>query len=282
MVEKRSLNSEMEIIGKTLDSTQMLSRLVLYYSKDEKLLVYDYIFLQEAFGKPSCTSEAVLLSDEEKEISEVIVDRDYAASEQVLIRYGRFSNATLLLDFGFTLRCNIHDQVQICMDISSLDPLYKMKLELWNKHSSPKVADACSSNSSGNFFTLKEVRAGSKRGKGIPQALRALSRVLSATSKEELEALEAEAAENDGRLARRPLKDRSKEILSHHILLAQLEHTIESHDAAIKVVGSAQFHNDHSRSTCRRQMAKDVLEGELRVLRSACDWLKDYCARLLV
>lgn len=33
------------------------------------------------------------------------------AIQQVLIRYGKYSNATLMLDFGFTLPYNIHDQV---------------------------------------------------------------------------------------------------------------------------------------------------------------------------
>ncbi|KAM0948200.1 putative [Ribulose-bisphosphate carboxylase]-lysine N-methyltransferase [Dioscorea sansibarensis] len=226
-------------------------------------------------------SEAVLLSDDDKEISEVIADRDYAACEQVLIRYGKFSNATLLLDFGFTLPCNIYDQVQICMDIPLGDPLYKAKSELWKKHSLPTVNNALGFSSSGNFFTLKKVRTGSKKGKGIPQALRAFSRVLSATSNEELKAMETEATENDGRLARRTLKDMSKEILAHHILLAQLERAVHSHVAAIMALSSAQTFNNHSRFTYRRQMAKDVLEGELCLLRSACDWIKNYCLRLL-
>lgn len=34
---------------------------------------------------------------------------------QVLIRYGKYSNSTLMLDFGFALTYNIHDQV--CMAI---------------------------------------------------------------------------------------------------------------------------------------------------------------------
>lgn len=56
-------------------------------------------------------SEAVVLSDEHKHISEVIADRNYLPGEEVLIRYGKFSNATLLLDFGFTIPYNIYDQV---------------------------------------------------------------------------------------------------------------------------------------------------------------------------
>lgn len=37
---------------------------------------------------------------------------------KVLIRYGKFSNATLLLDFGFTLPYNIHDQVSLGFNLS--------------------------------------------------------------------------------------------------------------------------------------------------------------------
>ncbi|XP_020092081.1 fructose-bisphosphate aldolase-lysine N-methyltransferase, chloroplastic-like [Ananas comosus] len=57
------------------------------------------------------TSDSVLLSDDYKEISEVLADRDYGVGELVMIRYGKFSNATLLLDFGFTVPNNIYDQV---------------------------------------------------------------------------------------------------------------------------------------------------------------------------
>ncbi|KAG1354172.1 hypothetical protein COCNU_07G002840 [Cocos nucifera] len=57
------------------------------------------------------TFDAILLSNEDKRISEVIADRNYNIGEQVMIRYGKFSNATLLLDFGFTLPYNTYDQV---------------------------------------------------------------------------------------------------------------------------------------------------------------------------
>ncbi|VFQ62894.1 unnamed protein product [Cuscuta campestris] len=58
-------------------------------------------------------SDSLVLNDDGKQLSEVIADRDYAPGAQVLIRYGKFSNATLLLDFGFTLSYNTHDQVRI-------------------------------------------------------------------------------------------------------------------------------------------------------------------------
>ncbi|ESR54296.1 hypothetical protein CICLE_v10023738mg, partial [Citrus x clementina] len=63
-------------------------------------------------------SEAVVLHDEDKQLSEVIADRDYAPKEEVWITYGKFPNSTLLLDFGFSLPYNIYDEVsfefQLC------------------------------------------------------------------------------------------------------------------------------------------------------------------------
>lgn len=117
-------------------------------------------------------------------------------------------------------------------------------------------------------FVIREVKSASGKGKGIPQALRAYCRVLSATSLEgfnplfittkcftrihvtafnvilfwlmgfshtELKSLTIEAAENDGRLARRALTDRDGEIQAHHMLLSQFIPMVQDHDAALKV-----------------------------------------------
>lgn len=51
----------------------------------------------------------------------------------------------------------------------------------------------------------------------------------------ELEEMALEAAQSDGRLARRPLKNRQREIQAHLILLHHLDQMIKSHHAAIKV-----------------------------------------------
>lgn len=51
----------------------------------------------------------------------------------------------------------------------------------------------------------------------------------------ELGDLAKEAAQNDGRLARRPLSDRSKEIQAHQMLLSRITQLIEDYNAAIKV-----------------------------------------------
>ncbi|KAB2598161.1 ribosomal N-lysine methyltransferase 4 [Pyrus ussuriensis x Pyrus communis] len=101
------------------------------------------------------TSESIVLSDNDKHISEVIADRNYAPGEQVLIRYGKFSNATLLLDFGFTLSYNVHDQVEIQVNIPHHDVLREMKWELLKRHHRPISNDVNGFDSSMNSFTIK-------------------------------------------------------------------------------------------------------------------------------
>uniref|UniRef100_A0A7N0UCS9 SET domain-containing protein n=2 Tax=Kalanchoe fedtschenkoi TaxID=63787 RepID=A0A7N0UCS9_KALFE len=180
------------------------------------------------------SSEADLLGDIDKQCSEVIADRDYIAGEQVLIRYGKFSNATLLFDFGFTHPNNVYDQVCIELCIPAWDPLRSKKIELLQKHCTPAIRDINGFNSSWNSFTIKEVRLNSKIGRGIPQSLRAFARVLCSSSLEEIEDLEMEATNNDGRLARLPLKDASKEFQAHQLLIACIRQHIEDYDESIK------------------------------------------------
>lgn len=47
--------------------------------------------------------------------------------------------------------------------------------------------------------------------------------------------LAVEAANNDGRLARRPLRNGSQEILAHQLLLSQMTQLTEEYNASIKV-----------------------------------------------
>ncbi|KAJ6820091.1 uncharacterized protein M6B38_399290 [Iris pallida] len=235
--------------------------------------------LQQSPIYQETTSQKTFVKEEFSAVKSVIADQSYAAGDQVLIRYGRFSNATLLLDFGFTLPCNIYDQVQIWMDLPAHDPLYTMKLELLHKHCLPKNSPAKALHTSGSPFIIKEVKSATGKGKGIPQALRAFARVLSITSHEELKALGSEAAVNDGRLARHPLKNKESEIQAHGILISRLNNMIQGHDSAIKVLESMDPDID-ARHALRRQMARDLLTGELRVLKSACAWLTCYCSRL--
>ncbi|XP_013605326.1 PREDICTED: ribulose-1,5 bisphosphate carboxylase/oxygenase large subunit N-methyltransferase, chloroplastic-like [Brassica oleracea var. oleracea] len=223
-------------------------------------------------------SASIVLTDEDNQLSEVTADRDYSPGDEVLIRYGEFSNATLMLDFGFTLPYNTHDEVQIQMDIPNDDPLRNMKLGLLQTHYTRSVKDINIFHSSYDTFTIKEVK--SATGKGIPQSLRAFARLLSCTSPQELNDLSKEAEQNDGRLARLPFKDRSRELEAHKIILAHINRLIEDHNVCIKELEASDCHFESQRFTVRRQMARDLLFGELRGLRSAAEWLNHYCANL--
>ncbi|WJX21723.1 [histone H3]-lysine(4) N-trimethyltransferase [Trifolium repens] len=222
-------------------------------------------------------SEAIVMSDDNKQCSEVIADRDYVPGEQVLIRYGKFSNATLMLDFGFTIPYNIYDEVQIHCDIPKQDPLRELKLELLQQYFVPPIKEAKCLKYSVNSFTIKEVKSARGKGKGVPQSLRALARVLSCTTPQELNYLVMEAAQTDGRLARRPLPDMNKEIQAHKILSSLFIQLIEERNATIMSFDSCNSSSLCQRLPVRRQMAQDLLHGELRILKSASAWLENYC-----
>ncbi|XP_045792602.1 ribulose-1,5 bisphosphate carboxylase/oxygenase large subunit N-methyltransferase, chloroplastic isoform X1 [Trifolium pratense] len=226
------------------------------------------------------TSEAIVMSDDNKQCSEVIADCDYVPGEQVLIRYGKFSNATLMLDFGFTIPYNIYDQVQIQCDIPKLDPLRDIKLELLQQYFVPPTKVEKGLKYSVNSFTIKEVKSAGGKGKGVPQSLRALARVLTCTTPQELNYLVMEAAQTDGRLARRSLQDMNREIQAHKILSSLFIQLIEERNATITSLDSCDSSSLGERLPIRRQMAQDLLHGELRILKSASAWLENYCFSL--
>ncbi|XP_031250139.1 fructose-bisphosphate aldolase-lysine N-methyltransferase, chloroplastic [Pistacia vera] len=225
-------------------------------------------------------SKAVVLNDDDKQLSEAFADRDYAPSEEVLIRYGKFPNATLLLDFGFTLPYNRHDEVQIHINIPDHDPLREMKLELLQRHRLPCIKDVNGFNSSRDSFTIKEIKYAGGKGKGIPQSLRAFARILSCSTPQELCGLVTEAEKNDGRLARHPFRNSGQEILAHKILLSEITRLIEEYNASIESLEHVLSPPTCKRFALRKKMAQDLLVGELRVLESASAWLKNYCATL--
>ncbi|CAN1174141.1 Actin-histidine N-methyltransferase [Linum perenne] len=214
-------------------------------------------------------SEAILLNDENKQVSEV------------QISYGKFGNATLMLDFGFTVPYNIHDQVEIQMSISDSDVLHEMKTEILQRYQLPTIRDPNDTHpSSWNCFRIREVKSVTGKGKGIPQSLRAFARVMNCNHPEDLRDLATEAAQNDGRLARRPLKDSSREIRAHSILLSHIIRLIDQYHASIQSLyhqGSVSPHGMHPN---RMQMALNLLAGELRILESASAWLANYCKTL--
>ncbi|KAM0920591.1 hypothetical protein ACQ4PT_007421 [Festuca glaucescens] len=222
-------------------------------------------------------SDSILVYDEQKDVSEVIADRNYAVGEQVMIRYGKYSNATLALNFGFTLSRNIYDQALVWIDMPEQDPLYKKKIDIWQKHQTPKSEHICSPGCTKTSFAIKEVKYSGDKGIGVPQILRAFVRVFYATSTEELEEMAMEAAENDGRLARRPLKHAEREVHAHRKLLLHVDNMMQGHSTAVEqleIVDGTASRNMHP---FRKEMAKDILAGELQVLQSAHAWAANYC-----
>ncbi|KAK9684075.1 hypothetical protein RND81_10G184800 [Saponaria officinalis] len=196
------------------------------------------------------SSKSFVLSDEDKQISEVIADRNYGLGEEVLIRYGKFPNSTLLLDFGFTVPYNNDDQVCVQFDLTSDDHLRAMKLDLLQKHSLPKMKGVSFSSSDGSFV-IKKVRSSDSKGKGIPQSLRAFARVMCCNSSQELDELAVEAAQHDGRLARRPLANRSLEMQAHKILLSRVNDVIDTHSVSIESVTLCSPYSHLSSPTVR-------------------------------
>lgn len=122
----------------------------------------------------------------------------------------------------------------------------------------------------------REVKYSGGKGIGIPQILRAFVRVFYATSIEELEEMATEAAENDGRLARRPLKA-EREIHAHSKLLLHLHYMIQRHSTAIEQLEIVDDAASRSMHPFRKKMAKDIIAGELQVLQSAHAWVGNYC-----
>ncbi|KAK9061230.1 hypothetical protein SSX86_018410 [Deinandra increscens subsp. villosa] len=235
-----------------------------------------YLFIIVYFFNHDAYSETDVLSDDFKQVSEVISDENYAPGDEVLIRYGKFSNARLLLDFGFIIPRNKYDQVKVVVNAPQHDPLHALKLDLLHRHITPDLKDVNDLSSQENSFSLMEVKSSSGKGRGIPQSLRALARILCCTSPKELQDLAMEAAQNDGRLARLPLKNRDREVEAHKSLHLRFSHMIENYNAALESL----THHGSEKHTRRMQLARDFLTGELRILKSASVWLQSYCETL--
>ncbi|KAH9767952.1 set domain-containing protein 4 [Citrus sinensis] len=200
-------------------------------------------------------SEAVVLHDEDKQLSEV------------WITYGKFSNSTLLLDFGFSLPYNSHDEVQIQIKVPDHDPLLEVKLEVLQSHCLPRARDVNGFKSSNDSFTIK-------------LAMQLSTYCFLVVKYSELCDLATEAAQNDGRLARRPFRNSRQEILAHQILLSHIIQLTKEYSASIESLEPVTSPSICKRLAFRKQMARDLLIGELRILKSASAWLENYCATL--
>ncbi|KAG7628556.1 Rubisco LSMT substrate-binding domain [Arabidopsis thaliana x Arabidopsis arenosa] len=156
---------------------------------------------------------------------QVTADRNYSPGDEVFIKYGEFSNATLMLDFGFTLPYKFMTRHHTRLSKISIS---FTRLVILSQSS-------------------REVKSAIGKGKGIPQSLRAFARVLCCTIPQELNDLSKEAAQNDGRLARLPFENRSRELEAHKILLSHINRLIADHSACIKEMEESKailYHKD--------------------------------------
>ncbi|KAI4373025.1 hypothetical protein MLD38_011195 [Melastoma candidum] len=289
MHKKRKMITEFQAIKRTIASSTSLSEDVIFedfkhaYSLVESRAwgsCSGYSLIPFAdFVNHDGLSKAIVLHDEDKRLSEVISDRDYASGEEVLISYGKLPNSILLVDFGFTLSHNIHDEVSMQINVSKEDPLFKLKAHLLERHCSPGQRISKDLTPQAHSFIIREVRSVEGKGTGIPQSLRAAVRVLACTSSCELRDMTEEAALNDGRLGRRPLKNPDREIQAHYILKSRIAQVIKDHESSIMILRPLDLLG-HSKPERRRLMAYHLLTGELRVLKSASAWVINHIRNL--
>ncbi|KAK1409538.1 hypothetical protein QVD17_36064 [Tagetes erecta] len=204
------------------------------------------------------TEQLITFKNTEQVIKLTAVE-DYAPGDEVLVTYGRLENISLLLTFGFVLPDNRYDNPTFKIYAPQHDPLLALKRDLFNRS-----------------LELGSVAMKESSWSEIPETLRALARVLCCTSQEELQELAIEAAQNEGRLARIPLKNRDKELEAHQFLHSKCVQSIDNLHAALKPLSHLKSGNE----TRRMQIARDLLNGELRMFKSASAWLKGYCEAL--
>ncbi|MFS7938784.1 hypothetical protein Hanom_Chr05g00443831 [Helianthus anomalus] len=85
-------------------------------------------FLFADFFNHDANSETDVLSGDFKQVSELLLIKI------MLIKYRKFSNARLLLDFGFIIPSNKYDQVKVEVNAPQNDHLHALKLELLHRH----------------------------------------------------------------------------------------------------------------------------------------------------
>lgn len=194
---------------------------------------------------------------------------------------------TLVLQFHITFMIRfrsslIYLSMILCMTWSwnfYSDILY-LQLKIWRALSIQWIPSQSIFGYLMELWSHREVRSARGKGKGLPQSLRAFARVLSCTTPQELNDLVMEAAQTDGRLARRPFQDINKEIQAHLMLSSFFTPLIEERNAAIMSLNSSNSPSICDRLAVRRLMARDLLVGEIRILKSVSAWLESYCFSL--
>lgn len=76
-----------------------------------------------------------------EEYYEIVADKDFSAGEGIFIKYGDYSNAELLQDYGFTVENNAFDFVIIQLEVPSDTPLLNRKINILRKHGAQDMND---------------------------------------------------------------------------------------------------------------------------------------------
>ncbi|CAI5531578.1 unnamed protein product [Closterium sp. Naga37s-1] len=151
-------------------------------------------------------THTLLCYDEEQQAIEIIADRDYEPGEQVLVSYGDLSSGVLALDFGFTVPNNPHDSVELCVLITSSSTPHDAQLNEAKRRLLVEAQLLPCDSASGACFVLKRIDTPASDGRGLPFALRAMARILTAASDEQLHFLRQEGRQHSGTVGRRPIR----------------------------------------------------------------------------
>ncbi|CAI7931192.1 unnamed protein product, partial [Closterium sp. NIES-54] len=130
-------------------------------------------------------THTLLCYDEEQQAVEIIADRDYEPGEQVLVSYGNLSSGVLALDFGFTVPDNPHDSVELCVLTTSSSTPHDAQLNEAKRRLLVEAQLLPCDSASGACFVLKRIDTPASDGRGLPFALRAMARILTAASDEQ-------------------------------------------------------------------------------------------------
>nr|GEW28066.1 reverse transcriptase [Tanacetum cinerariifolium] len=117
-----------------------------------------------------------------------------------------------------------YDTVIVEINVPHHDHLREMKMDLRDGHSIQARMGIKKSHSCRNYFIVENVKSSCVKGPGISIPLRAFSRVQ----------LDMEATEDDGHLARIPLKNKAREMEAHGFLHLKFDGMIENHNAALQ------------------------------------------------
>ncbi|MFS8015731.1 hypothetical protein Hanom_Chr15g01360131 [Helianthus anomalus] len=120
-----SINS---LLGEDVGNVAKLSLVILLHQRLAELQIPSYSYEILYFFNHDANSETDVLSGDFKQVSELLLIKI------MLIKYRKFSNARLLLDFGFIIPSNKYDQVKVEVNAPQNDHLHALKLELLHRH----------------------------------------------------------------------------------------------------------------------------------------------------